>query len=252
MTRRVIQHGLLMTCLIFPAIALPGVLDGQWKILGQAYDRQTGKLLYTEHHDMTLADSFPVAHQVEYRHPDGSTLATKTLDYSKSAFAPDFQLNDLRDGYIEGGRMTQKGYQLVYRKNGDASPEKRTVTLPEDLGLIADAGFDAYVKAHLASLQDGKPRQFRLAVAGQLDAYSFEARLIETFELFGRPAARIRILPASLLRLLVAPIDIVYDLETTALLRYEGLSNIRDKDGNRYDTRIDFVPAAQRRISDAP
>lgn len=244
----------ILSCLLLFLIAgitRADLLDGRWDVTGEAYDRQTGKLLYTEHHRIAIRNQFPFEHTVVYRHPDGTPLANKTLDYSHASFAPDFQLEDLRDGYIEGGRTTENGYQLIHRKNAATPTERANVSPPPNLDLVADAGFDAYVKTHLATLQDGEPRQFRLAVAGQLDSYTFEAHLAETYELFGRPAARIRIQPASLLRLIVAPIDITYDLETTALLRYEGLSNIRDKDGNRYDTRIDFPPDIQRRHPDS-
>ena len=43
-----------------------------------------------------------------------------------------------------------------------------------------------------------------------------------------------------LLRLLIDPIDLAYDLESRRLLVFEGISNLNNDDGKSYNARIVF------------
>ena len=48
-----------------------------------------------------------------------------------------------------------------------------------------------------------------------------------------------------LLRLLVDPIKVTYHRDLRCLMRYEGLSNLQDPNGDNYSVRIDF-PLSER------
>lgn len=215
------------------------------ELVGQAYDRASGAAIYSENHFQTLRDGALVAHRVEYRTPDGALFCRKQLLYGAHPFAPTFQLDDQRDGYLEGAEYTARGYRLYRREPGTDRSE--TVIAPGD-DLVADSGFDRYVKASLAQLLVA-PQDVRLAVAGQLAQFDFRIALARHERLFGRDAVTLTVRPRSLLRWFVAPIEVSYDPGTGALLRYAGISNIRNPSGKLYDARIDFVPADFRSSS---
>lgn len=216
-------------------------------LTGYAHDRETGVLMYTENHRVSLDENGRIlTHTTSYRKPDGTVICEKWLDYSKLTFAPDFELNDLRDGHREGGKLTDKGYLLYSQANSGARIESGLVEVTPQ--LVSDAGFDLYVRARLDQVLAGKSVKFDLAVASEQTSLRFEASLLERSLVFNRMAVRIKVQPATLLRLLVAPIILTYDTETGELLRYEGLSNIRKENGNRHDTRIDFPPDKQQYI----
>jgi hypothetical protein len=45
---------------------------------------------------------------------------------------------------------------------------------------------------------------------------------------------------SAFLRIVVPPIVVIYDRDTRRLLRYEGLSNLRDASGENHSVRIEF------------
>jgi hypothetical protein len=213
-------------------------------ITGYAYARSSNTLLYTENHKVRLNGDAIIEHKTEYKDAQGNVIASKWLDYSQHRFAPAFELLDLRDGYIEGARYEADKYAMYSRKDAEAKMEhgmaKPTAT------FVSDSGFDLYVRAKMPELLRGKTQQFDMAVPSVQKVLSFEAIVLEQTQLFARPAIYIKVQPATLLRLLVDSIYLTYDTETGELLRYEGLTNIRDKTGNRHDARIDFPPEQQQ------
>ena len=238
----------LLLLLAGPLLAQPK----QANITGFAYDRKTGELLYTENHALQLQGMKILEHKVLYKDPQQKVFCEKWLDYAKHSFAPAFQLTDMRDGYIEGAQHQDGSYRLYSRDSNNSEFEYKTV--PLQANLVSDSGFDLFVRARMDQLLKEKAQRFQMAVASEQAVLSFQAELLG---LFDRSAIRIKVQPSTLLRLLVDPIFLTYDIENGELLRYEGLSNIRDENGNRYDTRIDFPPEQQqyagiRRVQSAP
>lgn len=214
-------------------------------ITGFAYARGSDTLLYTENHRVQLRGKEIIDHKTDYKDAAGKVIATKWMDYTGHPFAPSFQLDDLRDGYIEGAKHLPKGYAMYSREKTDKKMEEGTAKVTNK--FVADSGFDLYVRARMPQLLEGKTQQFDMAVPSVQKVLSFEAVVLkQQTRLFERPAIYIKVQPATLLRLLVDPIYLTYDTETGELLRYEGLTNIRDKTGNRHDARIDFPPAQQQ------
>lgn len=235
---------LLFTCCL--GLAPQTVVAEQLAIItGTAHDLTTGAPLYTEIHRVKLREDDSIAeHLTEYRNPQGQLICNKWLDYSRHPFAPAFELTDLRDGHQEGAEHTAEGYRLYTRAREGDETNSATVKLSDD--LVSDSGFDLFVRSRMAGLLKGKRQPFRMAVATELTSFGFEAELVEKTELFGRQAIRIRVQPSTLLRLVVTPLYITYDVENGELLRYEGLTNIRDAQGERHRARIDFPPDKQQ------
>jgi len=206
------------------------------RLVGQALDRKTGELLYTENHAQQFRGGKLVSDRVEYRWPDGRSFAVKTVRYGDHPYAPDFRLDDSRDGYFEGAEKTGDRYEM-YRKHGDQT-QRKSIAWSDT--LVADAGFDCMVKARLPELlaARGASVQVELAVAGRLASLGF--RVVTEQIDPQRRVVELRAEADSLLRLIVPAIELAYATDTRELLRYVGLSNIRNSSGELYDTRIEF------------
>lgn len=210
---------------------------------GHAYSLATGELVYRELHHPETADGRVLRDRVEYRGPDGALLARKSVDYRPDPVCPAFRLEDLRTGYVEGLEWSADGRPVLFhREAADASLERAAIAAE---GLVADAGFDMLIYRELESLRRGARPVIPFAVPNRLDTVDFRLRRLDRRPVLGRSATVVRMEPANpLLRWLVEPIDVAYDAETGALLRYEGLSNLPNPDGSgNYRVRIDFPPA---------
>ncbi|MDX1609777.1 MAG: hypothetical protein R3225_06605 [Halofilum sp. (in: g-proteobacteria)] len=210
---------------------------------GHAFSLATGELVYLEVHRPETADGRVLRDQVEYRGPDGELLARKSVDYRPDPVCPTFRLEDLRTGYVEGLERSADGRTVLFHREDTDAPLERAPVSAE--GLVADAGFDMLIYRELESLQAGERPVIPFAVPSRLDTLDFRLRKLDRRQVLGRTATVIRMeLANPVLRWLVEPIDVAYDAETGALLRYEGISNLPNPDGDgNYRVRIDFPPA---------
>ena len=206
---------------------------------GYAQDLESGELLYIEEHEQRVEDGRAVSQIIRYRDPQGHVFAQKDLDFRASSRHPQFKLSDQRRNYVEGLELVNDEYQVFVVKDGE---EERNAIKRSDV-LVADAGFDRIVEEDWEELVSGDPVKFRFLVPAQLKSYMFRLRKIDEIEYLGEPAVVFRFEPASaLLRWLADPIEVIYDKKERALLKYEGLSNLRDSDLDNYDVLIKFPP----------
>ena len=232
---------LLATTVLILLMAFPVYAERyRLELVGYARDVDSGELYYTENHIKHHDDKAITKHEVRYANAQGEVFATKTLDYSRGLYAPAFRLEDKRTGYIEGARYTEQGYQLFNQKPGDDM--KYEVVGDGKYPLMADAGFDTFMRDNLSALSAGEVPVMELAVAGRLSSYNFRAKAVAEHMIFGQPAVEVHSEPASrLLRLLTGPLTLFYQKDNGQLLRYEGMTNIRNiETGKLYTARIEF------------
>jgi len=243
--RYVLLAGVLAACTPAAAAPAPGMLDLQW---AEARAPAGGALLYREQHLLRSEAGRPRARLVLYRCADGAAFARKFLDYSASAQAPAFALEDRRSGYREGMRRIGPRVELYSRARGDEA--ERVAALPVAPAVV-DAGFDEFVRAHWPALAAGQavPLQFALPARGR--ALTFQLQKLQHARVAGVDAEVFRLRLGGLLGLVAPHIDVAYATQDRRLLRFEGLTNMRDAGGKRQlQARIDF-PAPPKRADEA-
>jgi hypothetical protein len=209
----------------------------------QAHALSDGRLLYREQHLLRSAGARPLERLVLYRCPGGAAFARKRVDYAASAIAPDFAFEDARSGYREG--LQRQGAQVaLYFREREGAQEKRA-PLPAPT-VVADAGFDEFIRAHWPALAAGESVPLRFAVPALLRSMDFRVRRAGDVKVAGATALRFRLRLDGLLGFVAPHIDVDYDPRSRRLLRFEGLSNLRDARGERQaQVRIDFPQAAR-------
>lgn len=197
-------------------------------IIGYAYDVREGSLFYTEayrnHYDQ---NGKLLKSDVVYQGPDESTvLATKQLQYSKHPYAPEFTFSNHTAQYEESVSWVNGNTVLLRNKEPGSKWRERQLQVAEP--IVADAGFDVFLKDHMATLVEGKTLHFNFLNPARLDWFRFCAEVVEQYV----ATVTIRVYPDNtLLRWLVDPILLTYELPSTAqespkLLHYSGLTNL--------------------------
>jgi hypothetical protein len=162
-------------------------------------------------------------------------------------FAPDFLLEDSSTGLREGVRSADDGRSVFFRR--DRAVAEKARPLPQDPELVADAGFDEFIRAHWQALMEGRDLALHFLVPSRLGDLAFEVRHIRSGTIEGLPAETFRLKLAGVLGWLTSPIEASYDAGHV-LLRYDGLSDLRDAAGNNIPVQIIFR-ASDRIPSDA-
>ena len=116
-----------------------------------ARDLKSGKLLYVESHYVRNASQLDESRVVLYRcSAGGPAFARKELSYGATREEPQFNYLDARSGYTEGLRRTTAGLQ-VFQRDSTRQPI-RQAAVPANVVMVADAGFDEFVRQHWADL----------------------------------------------------------------------------------------------------
>jgi hypothetical protein len=208
-----------------------------------AYDLKTGSLLYRELHRVERDADGSGRRTVLYRCPGGAPFARKVVDYGDDPTSPVFELIDRRLGYREGVRAGANGYEVFVQEGANDAEE--TAPLPRIDGLVADAGFDDFVKQNWDALLAGETQRFPFLVPSTLDAIEFKVRKHDEIVLGGEAATVIRLSLGAWYAFLLPHIDVVYANESRQLRRFSGISNVRDLDGDNYKVRIEFPAPGQ-------
>ena len=209
---------------------------------GIARNPRTATEMYREQHWIRREGEQPVERLVLYRCPNGSAFARKQIDYRPSVLAPNFMLDDHRAGYREGLRRSP-GPAVFYRDNS-RTPE-RSVSV-DSAQLVVDAGFDEFIRKQWAPLLAGKSLPLNFAVPSRLRSMSFSVSRAGEGQIAGEKSWLFRLKLTGLLGLIAPAIDVSYGQQSRRLLRFEGMSNLRDDAGRKpLITRIDFANPAR-------
>ena len=226
-------------------LAIPMQAWGQGALLrleeGVARNPSSAAELFREQHWIRSQGDQTIERLVIYRCPDGTAFGRKRIDYRVSALAPDFVFDDQRSGYREGLRQGARP-TLFFRP--DARTAERAVQLPS-ARLVADAGFDEFIRRNWPGLVAGETLSLSFAVPSRQRSLPFSVARLGQGTLAGEKAWIFRLRLGGWAGWIVPPIDVSYGQESRRLLRFEGLSNLRDDGGDQpVVARIDFAQPA--------
>ncbi len=240
---------LIAVCGFAPAAgrASPAPAEEYRSYGGTANVRHSQDFLYGERHVLHYRDGALAERVVLYTCRDGSAFARKRVSYTEPQ-APDFELVDAANGLREGIR-TQAGQRRVFFQASPAVREK-SGPLPAVAGLVADAGFDEFVRSHWDRLASGAELSIRFLVPSRLQDYGFEVERVGSAVRDGIATQVFRLKLAGFWGWFLRGIDVYYSDADHVLVYYDGLSDLRDAAGDNYKAEIDFPPAARQLSSE--
>ena len=170
----------------------------------------------------------------------------KRLDYRASATAPAFTFDD-RALRLPRGHATRAPAPTLFFRGNARAPVNAARRCPAPTSVV-DAGFDEFVARSTGPrLQSGKPvpMQFARAFAPS-QPWASRCRGSAAQAIAGEDAWLFRLKLDGLLGLVAPSIDVSYGKQSRRLLRFEGLSNLRDASGRHpLVARIDFPRPAR-------
>lgn len=214
---------------------------------GTASVRHTRDFLYREHHVLRYRDGRLVERTVLYACANGAAFARKRVTYVDDQ-APDFVFDDASSGMREGVLGEGAAGTMFYK--GSHRAVEKSAPLPHMPGLVVDAGFDNFVPAHWGALMRGAPVPLPFLVISRLQVMNFEVQHLRAEQFDGQAAEVFRMKPARIPGLLFSGIELTYDAVDHRLVRYEGLTDVRDASGENMQANIEFH-ASDRKPSSA-
>jgi len=225
--------------------ATPPVRSADLVFTGYARDLETRRVLYVESHFVRDFGQKGESRVVLYRCANGTqTFARKELTYGEVREGPEFNFVDGRGGYTEGLRRTAKG-PVVFQRDAARAPV-REAAVPGNVVIVSDAGFDEFVRKHWAELEAGRTVRFPFLIPSRLDFLTFKVKKDREEPVEGAPSSVIRLNLSGVIGWFLPYIEVSYRKSDQVLVRYEGLTNIRDAEGANLIALIEF-PMKERR-----
>ena len=213
--------------------------------VGLAADPQRGTPLYEEHHH--LRDDGE--RLVLYRCTDGTAFARKHMPAGRHAQAPAFALEDARFGYREG--VQREGRRVFAYVRRSAKHPLRRNEVPATPRLVIDAGFDEFVRRHWGELQRGRPVALDFLVPSRRRTYAFGVTRLRGERVDGEAASVLRLAPSGVLGWFAPAIEVVYRDRDRRLLRFTGITNVRENPDDSVSARIAFPPEREAPLDPA-
>lgn len=233
----------LLGWLFLPLGSMAGAASQKIHFVGQAFDMQSGALLYREVHDLEMENGKVIRGKTVFLNAEGKQIAHKTTDFSADPYVPVFRLEIPGVGYADA--ITGNGDRVVMARKTNGT--EQTAEAAKEAPMAADGGLLNYIADHFTTLLDGNPMKLSIAVAARLETYNVRLRRIEDVLFDGRPAIRFQLEHDSPLRLLVNPLVLTYERDTRRLLEYRGQSNIGNpKTGDPYEVRIFYTQPSRK------
>jgi hypothetical protein len=200
---------------------------------GYAYEKGQKDPIYTEAFTDKFVDGKHTETVTLYYNSDKKLIAKRTLDFSDSPYAPDFQTEDLRTGFMEGAEVKGKKVRLFVRKGRDAKLEEKTLDVPQP--VVIDGGFNQYIKSNWDAVDKGETLVFYFTVPNRLDYFKLRATKVSSTD----TEMTIKIAPdRTVVRWIASEIIVKYNKETKRIVSYQGKSNIQDESGSNPDVKL--------------
>ncbi|MFZ3229114.1 MAG: hypothetical protein WA160_02830 [Pseudobdellovibrio sp.] len=214
---------------------------------GQAYQvighatTNNGKFAYTEIHQVALdTNGFNQSVTSSYFNEKNELFAKMNSKFGSHLFLPITDFEDMRSKhkFLTKFDDLDKTYVIQAIEPGKSIKEKRLVI---DANMIAGQGFDNYIRKNFDFLKKEK-KEIKFIVIPKLDFFAFSVESQKNNEsVNSKKTSSFQISPDSLLiRLFVKTIQVLYEEVSGRLMRYQGLSNIDDANGNSQVVDIQY------------
>jgi len=212
---------------------------------GKAWNAGRTQLMYTESHWTTSENNVLKNRTVVYRCADGTAFARKEINYAHSTLAPEFSFNDVRFNYQEGLRWQKDRPELWFVRKA----QRQQKVLGNSDALVADAGFDVFVKNQWPALSAARRQNLQFAVPSRLTSYDFTLQRINSLPFNKEPAQSFKLSIDGWLGFIAPNIELTYSRNSKRLLRFKGLSNILDDQGEKPVNAIIEFPLLDQIVS---
>lgn len=220
--------------------------DSQLWAIGTAWSPDKSAVLYQEYH-FAENPELDLPTRVQYRNPDGTLIAEKSMDYSLSMTAPAITQIDYRNSarinteLLPDAREPQ--VKVGFQPHDSNQYREETVDYRDT--MVVDAGFDPFIRENWQGMLSGRAVSAHFLVPSRLDTVRVNLSQTNSNNCQGvdlemhcfviRPAGMLRVVG-----FLVDPIYIGYEQDSRRLMMFNGLSNLRDDAGEPRNVLITY------------
>lgn len=202
----------------------------------EAIAKYKGQVAYLERHTVVYDDQTLIKSQTEYLDPEGKPIASLRSDFTHSLAAPEYIFQDRRQQSLQGQRWLKQKLE-VFSQNKKNKLEKKNLQQSPEL-MMGGEGIVYYIGAHLKELINSEGMDFKFIIPGRLSAFDFVINPLAHNE--EEAAFEIK-MKSWIMRLFGPRLKLIYDVQKKRLKSFEGLSNVKNSEGEMMSVDIQYV-----------
>jgi hypothetical protein len=228
-------------CLLFSLLISPNananVQTKTIRYFGEA--RKDDQIIYREFHEVTYSPRNKLLKsKTEYKAPEGGVLCSLDSDYTLHSSAPTHTVFDYQTEEYYGIRY-ENNELVMFHKYKDASEKTKKIDASsKDQTLVAAQGLNYFILENIEVLESKENIPFTFLIPGRLDEFNFVLKKVN------QPSDESLDLELKVksfwLKFFAPKMLLKYDKIKKRLVYYKGLSNIRDKNGDRQVVEITY------------
>ncbi len=203
----------------------------------EAVAKYKGQVAYLERHTVVYDEQTLIKSQTEYLDPAGKPIASLRSDFTHSLAAPEYIFQDRRQHSLQGQRWMKQNLEVFSQTKQQKQIEKKHLRPSPEL-MMGGEGIIYYIGAHLKELINSEGMDFKFIIPGRLSAFDF---VIKPLAHNDEEASFEIKMKSWIMRLFGPRLKLIYDLPNKRLKSFEGLSNLRNPEGEMMSVDIQYV-----------
>lgn len=225
---------IILICFLFPL----SLYAGPKMFLGKAVDNKTQKLVYNERHEVEYLGELVNKVVTTYTDASGKEIAKLTSTFKGNAQLPDTEFVDKRNGYKEITTLKGKKYEI---QTTDTKGNTKTGKIKLDDNLVCGQGYHNYIIQNMDSFKVGEKRELKFIIPSMRDYFTFDLTYLGPLDKSKPDDVSFRLdITNWILSMFADKIQVTYSKKDKVLLRYEGLTNLKNDKDDQYDATITF------------
>ena len=176
----------------------------------------------------------------EYFSPTGQLIAELKSDFTTSLTVPAHVVKDMRTEEVQGLRRDGNQVVLYFKEKGKAEESRLLSSDDEkDRILVGCQGLNYYLLGNLSSFDPRRTLPLRFLIPGKLEYYDFDMKQVGGAQ--GEVVEFEIKVKNWFLKLFAPTLRVKYDRNQKRIVWYEGISNIKDDEGNNQKVTINYI-----------
>lgn len=216
-----------------PSFAGPSVFNGV------AIEAATKSTIYKENHEVEYDGPLVKKVITTYTAPDGNEIAKLTSIFNGNSQLPNTEFVDRRNGYKEITTLKGNEYHIT-----TISPKgkKKEGSLDVENNLVCGQGYHNFIIANMDSFKVGEKRELRFIIPSMRDYFTFDLTFLGPLNKDNPDEVTFRLdITNWILKMFADKIQVTYSKKDKVLLRYEGLTNLKNDKGDQYDAILTYT-----------
>ena len=206
---------------------------------GTAIEAESKKEIYKEDHQVEYNGNLVKKVITTYLAPDGKEIAKLTSTFKGNPQLPDTEFIDKRTGYKELTNLKGDEYFIT-----TITPEgkKKEGSLDVKNNLVCGQGYHNFIISNLDTFKVGEKRELRFIIPSMRDYFTFDLTFLGPLNKEKPDEVTFRLdITNWILKMFADKIQVTYSKKDKVLLRYEGLTNLKNNKGDQYDAILTYT-----------